>query len=204
MNKNRSNIHITEKGDQKMVDIKTNYELNHIYRLILEQDVIQIGQNQTIATLDEVLYDRSLALSGDLKRIPILRSIISVFNIAAPVTARMSASGITLLKAHLSVYNDNIADVEELVYESDCLIHYNVSTNTGFIEIQNPDWEFEGGLVLNNEIRIQVTTDTNANVAGAALTEGTLDAILFLEIDWKEMTKKEMDEYIREFAFAKK
>jgi hypothetical protein len=184
-----------------MVDFKKKlgYELNHISLISVPNAVIAIGAAVDVATSTVVLFEKSLALTSDLKRLPIARSINIDFRYAANVIASVIASGMGAIATRVIVYN-GVADTDHIIMQADGFLYYNANGTV----ILKPEkiWEYQGGFLLNDKILVEMDTLSAANVAGANFAAGTLTAIVNVEIDWAELGEKEFKDYILESVYG--
>ena len=183
-----------------MVDLGQKFNINHIY-----QDEIASGEAIVTATVetfyDEIeLFKRSLALSNDLKRVPIIRSMKMIPEFDANLAAHMTASSVVGISGELEIYNSKAVDADKLIGK--WTFHIYNGTTECMIDFEGDDYGFKGGIMANNNLRVQGIYTTNAAVSGTALPADLIKVQYFIEIDWIPITSKEADEYIREFIFA--
>lgn len=181
------------------------YNLNHIYRVYVYQGEIAVGASEDDSETDFQLelYERSIALAGDLKKLPVLRGLSGSWSLNGAIISRMGAAGSSIngINCEIIVYdaNDNDEDWELIRYS---LFVYQES-GSHVVEKEPIVWDYEGGYVLNNTITIRIITSASNNAATNAFPEKTIEAYVFFEVDWVPATKQQVTDYINEFIFAR-
>jgi len=187
---------------KKMVNLKTEYELNHIYHIRVLNTEISVGDKTcTITTLLE-LFQKSLALTSDLKRLPILRGITGTWLMYAGFDSSLVATGNGEFNCQVRLYNDDdTSDIEQMIWE---VMAYGAGdgTNLQCIALPALSWDYEGGVLLNNEIALWFEFSLKDDAVTNAFPASYIGVSLFLEIDWYPVSKKEFQEFILENVYA--
>jgi len=188
-----------------MVKLNVPYEMNHIYKIVMEPGDILINDAEEILTEDLELFARSLALASDLKRLPLLRSATCHVHFDANTLENLAASGVETLTAEIFLRNDRTVDIAPL--EEEVLIYTweavaSLEGGIPFFSFPNHVWPFRGGILLNNQISVQVNVTLDGPVAGANLDAGYMNLTVFLEVDWLPVSKKQFEEFLLESVYA--
>lgn len=197
-----------------MVNVSQKYNLNHIYYRRLSPGNLAVGFHVEIDHYTEMLFEKSLALTSDLKRLPILRSIAITEIISRLAGAELQASGVNFATIYILILNETLtagelqAIFENAEFEDHDVIYsacISIVQSGGVITthtMNESSWDFEGGLLLDNEITIGIITQTATDVAVAQLPPPAVFD-LFMEIDWVPVSKAEFTEFILENVYAK-
>lgn len=202
-----------------MVNVGQKYNLNHIYKITDNQDYLLSPEIALGAAAGEIVYiltlfEKSLALTSDLKRLPILRSLSFSTRLHPDWIGRLTSAGIATAVTVIYIYNEEITNDEltgmgatgqfarESLIWSGCIIT-SVATSNQVISRDFPTWDYEGGYLLNNKISVVLRTVSNAVTSGAAYPTGTHDVLPYFEIDWVPVSKAEFQEFILENVYAK-
>jgi hypothetical protein len=191
--------------------MQTPYELNHLYKVQASNDEIAIGQNTVITYQPMELFEKSLALTSDLRRVPILRGSHLTGWLDRLIKSSIVASGLNLVTFTIEVYSgysdgvtSDIGGLEDLLLHKQMVVFYNNTATTFFIHVEEAPWDYEGGMLLSDYVTLVLTTATDANVAGTAFPANMLYAHMFLEIDWFPINKNEFKNFILESVYADK
>lgn len=202
-----------------MVDLSSlKYELNHIYYQVKASAQVDIGDDYSdIADWIE-FFEKSLALTSDLKRLPILRSLWVDKQVSKAILAAMVASGISHAQAVITVFNEDLTqeEIDVILNNIQTLEEHDVIWS-GTVDIWYsavapvymhesfciPVWQLAGGKLLNNKITTNVRVLTNAVAAGAAFPTASFCFPVFMEVDWTPVTKEQFEQYILEHVYAK-
>jgi hypothetical protein len=189
-----------------MVKLSEKYNLNHFYRFAIEQNDIPSGFASTSGTQDFELYEKSLALTSDLKRVPILRGIHVSWDVSAGWVQSMGGEGIVEYNAEVQLYNapaDDQDDDEILgEWEMDLTIVAGSPDVSKTIWADDEGYQFEGGILLNDTISFGTQVATDGTNVGADLVS-LATCVIVLEVDWVKLTKAQMNEFIQEHLFAR-
>jgi len=187
-----------------MVSINEKYNLNHIYHINTTSSVISIGSANSANTEELELFQKSLALASDLKRLPILRGIFAStdFSVAAP--NEMNTSSIRNIKWSVELYNDDVESQDEGELLARWTL-YCAQTNgvLEFVGFDMSSWDYEGGILLSDKVSIKGELFSSSNVATADFPADRFNGDVFLEIDWVPVSKSQLDDFIREHIYAK-
>ena len=199
-------------------------EMNHIYKSSFKQgcidesgdsttDVdIDVGDTEAYFKKELTLYEKSLALTNDLKRLPIVRDIETIIDMPNPIT-EITASGRADLSIEIFGFNGkvdfDISSVEQYI-ESEDLIYYrkkNINFNnataaniTAVTEFDEGGWIPKASSILG---RNKMTFIAKLQTVGAVATSTLIvnDIIAITEVDWQNVNKKEIEQYIMEDYF---
>lgn len=197
-----------------MVNVGQKFNLNHIYYMRSTVGNLAVGEHAEVDHSEIVLFEKSLALTSDLKRLPVLRSINVAEIIARTAGANMQASGVNFALVHLFILNEelNVAELQaiwendlwedhEVIYSAECTIVQSAGVVTSH-QLNESGWGFLGGILLFNTLTIAVITESATNVASAELPPVCVFDIFF-EIDWVPVNKQQFEEFILENVYAK-
>ena len=193
-----------------MVDFKESTRpLTHFYQFAIDSPEVGIGSTQHLETNYLELYEKSLALASDLERLPILVGARAHVEGAAPMKAYMVAAGLSGIACHIDVVNEETdegdeADNDDIVVRASASFWSPVAASTLSNMGSDFTWDFEGGILLAATISLIAITNTDIAVAGAAFAAGAFTIYVTLEVDWVKVTQKELDQFIREFLYARK
>lgn len=182
-----------------MIPKKLNYDLNHIYDLEFTPPNIGIGASQAAVESSLIMFDKSLALASDLKRLPILRGLAVMLRPTAALAAAIVAAGVTTIGAYLEIFRDD--DLNNKIYSSSILLYHDSVNHVYYVAKDESGWDYEGGLLLNDRIWYRITVETNSNCTGVLNTPIRGD--MHFEIDWAEVSQQEFEQFILESVYAK-
>lgn len=188
-----------------MVDLKTGYELNHIYNFLSESDEQAAAASASEDIQEIELFDKSLALASDLKRLPIMRGGSIKFRIHRNFIPYLVGAVVVGFTARCTLYNcaaNEVADRHRLG-TANLYCNIVIANIDGLLVVNDWNWDYEGGVLLNPTITIVMSNGTNVAITGDALPEGMIKAEVDIEIDWHPITKKQFEEYIVESVYAK-
>ena len=193
-------------------------EMNHIYKHSFHK---QIDASLTIPNGSQYqnykgeieLYEKSLALSSDLKRLPIIRALETV-HYAKSLIDNICDAGVSDLTILIQIFNgkktlladdwdpEDYVEDEDLIYYSIDSWSFNTSTKaniTAVGEIHEGGYiPKESSILGRNKITIFAQLTAAGNTS-AALTYS--DIVTIAEIDWQSVSKKQVQEYIMEDYF---
>lgn len=183
-------------------NLDEKYNLNHIYRLPISATAIAVSSSSSTNTAELELFQKSLALTSDLERLPILRGIAGCFRPNATLPVDMGGSGVANCTVTVFLYNDDedSQDSDELLGTWEFILSHTTNVITG-VAVDDITWDFEGGVLLNDKISVKLTFATSTAVATTALGFGAVD--IYLEVDWVKLTDSEFNQYIKEHIYAK-
>jgi len=187
-----------------MVELKTPYELNHIIYHVLENTSIPVGNSQDVVTHEIELFERSLALTSDVKRFPILRSLTVNFDWSESIAANMNSSGRSNASFKIYIWNasqEKIAN-DNLIFSSLAFIAQSTGTIV-MIQVQNESWSFKGGALLGPEVTVRLVTSMAGNVTSVAFPEEVLNGQIFLEVDWFPLSKNQFKDIVLEDVYSR-
>ena len=195
-----------------MVDLKTPYELNHIYSFWIANEERAVGTaTPTVIENELVTFEKSLALSSDLKRLPIIRSAQIIPHFDARLAAALTGAAVNLMTFRIRIFNrEDVPDQDDddekdngLIGEVSCYCSV-ASSKWVILEVEHFEWFLKGGLVNDagkvsmwGQIRFDGTTATNP------IPAGYIEAICQLEIDWFPVSDKQMKDFAVEHIFAR-
>ena len=183
-----------------MVNLATKYNLNHIYQTADGNSVMAGGTTYQSKTNTQELFERSLALASDLKRLPILRGLSGTIRAYASLRDNMLAGGCITSTVIISVYNGDV-EADNLIARWAAHAYYWDATKSFDLEIEPVTWDYEGGILLMDEYNVVMelaNAPTNPNDFGASWAYD-----LFFEIDWVPVTKEQLSEFIMEYLYAR-
>jgi hypothetical protein len=193
-----------------MVKLKEQtYSINHQYRIYVDQEsAIAIGTSTGEDREELILYPKSLPLGEDMDRIPIIRAVHIYPIIAKTIVQLIKASGNYSVEAVCNVWNgseETLSDPHEtmdLLAKNFLVFHLDDAATEAFalMQVQDTHHYFQGGIMGKNKITIVNDIIFGANVAGAAFPTSTINFDVFIEVDWKPVTKSEFQAYITELA----
>jgi hypothetical protein len=178
---------------------KLGYELNHIYRDALSNPVVAIGARTSLQTTTRTLFEKSLALTSDLKKLPILRSLFCDLKLYATFLASLIASGWAGMYFTITVY-DGAIDVDKIIAQA----HGNFFYHANGIVYNKPQfvWPYLGGYLLHDKMIITMDVVANQNAAGTAFPIDQVIGIINSEIDWCEINQADFKDYILENVYS--
>jgi len=185
-----------------MVNI-SEYELNHIIPLDGSNAEIAIGQTSSSNDIEIELFNRSLALTSDLKRLPILRAGHVNPSISPSYDTLMQAGAIDTCRYVVSLHNadSDHADASNRIATGTGIINQSAGVGV-FVEATPFQLDYEGGILLNSTITLRIFVDCSGTVAGASLPLGLFSAVGEIEVDWAEVSKKKFEEFLLESVYA--
>lgn len=188
-----------------MVDLKVDYELNHIYRLATNNPELIVAVTEWDNSEELELFQKSLALASDLKRLPVLRSLSGCVELDADMRAHMGNASVEIIDFILKLYNGdaNEMDAEHQIWAGAGVIYFDTTAKTAQIHLPNIDWDYEGGLLLGDTITLGLIGECDGAVTTNIIPSAMLKAVIFLEIDWTPITSKQLDDYIKEHVYAR-
>jgi len=184
----------------KLVDLGTKFNLNHIYQTADANDTMAGGTTYQQKVNTQELFERPLALASDLKRLPILRGLSGGIRAYASLRDNMLAAGCITSTVICSVYNGDV-EADNLIGRWAAHAFYWDATKSFDLEIEPVTWDYEGGVLLMDEINIVfelANAPTNPNNFGASWAYD-----LFLEIDWTPVSKAQLQDFIMEYLYAR-
>lgn len=187
-----------------MVELKTEYELNHLYPVQVLQQEIAIGAAQDVSYQTIQLFNKSLALASDLKRLPILRGFSGSWSLPPALGFAMNASGVTEISLSAAIYNCKQEDIgiDKIIARFNAKV-VAVAAAVTVIDFENIYDNIVGGILCGEELTIQLITTCNQVAAGAAFAADNFYVIAIPEIDWLPISKKQFEEFILESVYAK-
>ena len=197
--------------------VKVNKELTHLYHANQYMAGVDIGEYFSVAYHAVELFEKSLVLTSDLKRLPFLLGGKLYFWFDSHIHVSMVASGLAGVGATIVLMNgsyeagdfDNFrALMQDDRAEDDILLVSHgffgaVAGESPFVDIQNSHWDFEGQKILYDTITMIIFIDCDANVSAQNFSLTNIEAIYEIEIDWRPFNKAEMQEFIMEHIYAK-
>lgn len=208
-----------------MVEIKDE-EFNHVYK-ISNKDGDIVGYNASLTELTTVkipsggtvayfkgeieLFEKSQALTSGIEKLPFVRDIDTIVQIDG-FMGEMDAANATWVSCQCSVFVGEKDPDEAYDFKDGDMIYTKNkqwSTNAAAIaSITACHVEEDGGMIpkqssilAGNKLTFVGTIATGA----AAAADLTIDHVcLMVEIDWKPITKKQLQEYVTEYIFARK
>ena len=184
-----------------MVDLNTSYELNTIYQLEGSNAEISIGSPAASQQDSLTLYEKGAVIAGDMDKLPIMRSLSGSWSYDPAVLSRITASGFVVITVKCEIFNGEYDDDDWKIAEYNGIIQYDAGRIA--IEMDDLEWGLAGGVVLFNKLHIKTRVVGNTNAAGAAFPAETVNYQLFIEVDWKKVTKAQKAEYIEEAIFSR-
>ncbi len=200
--------------------MKVNKELTHIYHINVSQGTITVGSAYEASEEQEELFEKSLVLTSDIKRLPYLLGGKVGFWWDANILTNMLASGLSGVGVDAILMNgeytgnafanlatlladDNAKDDMLLWSHADFQLFVGTAPEYGVnIEVQTGHWDFEGAVILYDKITLLIFSDANTNVSTTGFTTN-VKALAEIEIDWKQINKPELMDFIVEHIYAK-
>ena len=196
----------------------------HIYLEYCVMEAIGSGKESTVSVKHIELYDKSLVLTSDIKQLPFLvgGGLNGFFD--PSIMDDLVASGASGMQCDMVLLNGQYDDAlfgdalnYGALYQSDILaipgrrkdvllvahisiMHKTAAATTVFFNDPSK-WDFEGEAILYDTLTLLCFTNTDVSLGAGFSGYGHCEAIL--EIDWKPISTKEMDEFIRESIFAR-
>lgn len=199
----------------------TKKELTHIEH-IFEKDAVGIGIGSDHWYWEErlSLFEKSLILTSDLKRLPYMLGGKVFIQTQAELMSNMLASAVGGLEVTILLMNGyytandydrfNFGE-ESLVDDSravnDILLichgrwHFDTTNNLAVAEVQESHWDFEGQKLLFDTVTMLSFARTNVAVANAILELPS--GICEFEVDWRPVNKPELIEFMLEHIYAR-
>lgn len=201
-------------GDKTMA-----FELNQIMAFAFRSPEVLIGENLGVHDNLITIFDPELALIGKLDKIPIMRSLRIQLNDVPDIMKTLIAdTGNFEVKWLLQLFNDNNYNDPEnpgsayqwngkkpnLIGIASKYAHLKLTTNDEFgMETNNFYMQFQGGIPLKPRLLFRNELGFSAVVAGTDVVRGGIGhGMIFIEVDWKTINKREFDEYIREYIYV--
>lgn len=195
----------------------------HIYVEFIQAPVLKIGDELQTATIPIELYERSLVLTADIKRLPLLLGGSLKILLDASLESDLQAAGLDGFSIHVVLLNGDYSGIfiedslfryvvdllgvagrrKDVLLVGHAHIQRDAVTNNYYnLVIDNDSWDFEGEVVLYDTISLVIFAEATGAAAGSPMgSYAWAEAIL--EIDWKPISTKELDEFIRESVFAR-
>ncbi|GAH46794.1 unnamed protein product, partial [marine sediment metagenome] len=155
-----------------MVDIKDlDRNLNHIYLMHAPNLEVPVGNQIGNISVELELYEKSLALAGDLKRLPVLVSINGIITMHAGTFGFMNASNWTEMTAYAKLWNrDNVipaeyAEIEDRIAQWS-LYAVDVAGAIILVDIEPNSIQYQGGILLASTITLSLELTGDVVVAG--------------------------------------
>ena len=199
--------------------VKISKELTHIYHNQLASGLINIGDAESRADEITTLFDKSLVLTSDLKRLPYLLGGKLFVWYDSHILISMTASTVVGVGFTVVLLNGtyeiadyvNFADlmgntraVDDILLVLHGSFHTIASTQAGnVVNVPISHWDFEGQKILYDSITLMVFLDADANVATATFSGSNIKVNYELEIDWRPLNKAELMEFLMEHIYAK-
>lgn len=195
------------------------YNLNHIYVQPIGNEAVVIGQDETVEVVELTLFEKSLALTGDLKRLPVIRSINIQINPEVKIFGKLAAAGNNMLKAECLVFNKAFSEAEleaiwaaeeqyapkhDLVWSNFMVFVYDQLAQASICAFTdaNATWPFRGGIMAKNILTLSFDIELGVVAAGADLDADLVTAVVYVEIDWVPISTNEFKEYILESVYT--
>lgn len=192
----------------------------HIYHMDIKAPTLDIGKEIIVAVVTLELYDKSLVLTSDIKKLPyLLGGSLKVFHDVS-LRGDLAASGLGGVATHAILmngdwsailngelrYQEAILDVpsrqKEILLVAHSTVYQNATIFYFVVVTDQAPWDFEGEHILYDTISLVIFADVDTAVGGTPLGSYSWSEAI-LEIDWKDINKKELDDYIREHIFAR-
>lgn len=193
-------------------------EFTHIYHEKVEANTVAIGDSLSNAIKNIELFQKSLVLTGDIKRLPVLLGGKLAFLINAHSFNKMSTSVLSglevagvLMNGHYeqddftdlaAIYDDDRAK-DDMLMTVWGIMAIKVPYDNPCIEITDSHWDFEGKTILYDTLTLIMFLAGNANVGSADLDGHLFNLTMEIEVDWEPINQKEMQEFIMEHIYAK-
>ncbi|MBA7701851.1 hypothetical protein ES703_110598 [subsurface metagenome] len=200
-----------------------NFELNQILAYEFRNPEVAIGSDLAYTDNEIEIFDPELALIGKLDKIPIMRGLVIVLESIPDLAATlMNDTGNNEMKWLLQLFNDNNYNDPEnpggtydwngkkpnLIGMASKWAYTQLLVGGGVeevvdIETINFSMQYQGGIPLKPKLLFRNELGFSNNVAGAKWGIGTAGhGKIFIEIDWSPISKKDFDEYIREYIYV--
>ena len=200
-----------------LVMVKITKEMTHIYHANQYIAGVDIGAANSVAYNANELFEKSLVLTSDLKRLPFLLGGKLYFWFDSHIHTSLIASGLagvgctivlmngTYEQGDFATFRDLVQDEraqDDILLVSHAFWH-SIAANVGTQDIQASHWDFEGQKILYDTITMIIFVDCDANVASQNFSLTNIECVYELEIDWRPFNKAEMNEFIMEHIYAK-
>lgn len=187
-----------------MVDVKKlDRNLNHILAWTNGNPSCAIGA-VSVQLWDTIkLFDKSLPLTSDLKRLPCLVGFWADWELGTGWAQAMVASGVSHMVMQVEIYEHSVEsrELDKLIYTCNIYL-FQTGGAPGPIYAITPPFPLDGAVLLPHEIKIYVNLGFNVAVAGVDYPASEIRVNEFFEIDWVEVSKAEMTDYLLEHAYA--
>ena len=197
-----------------MVKIKKN--MTHIYHDNIKMAQIDIGSSKSVNNKQITLFDKSLVLTSDLKRLPLLLGGKLMINSTGNFNLDMGASNLDGLELWGVLMNgsydaDDFTQPDDLINDekarADILLMIlglcTIDTNKVLFQLSDSHWDFEGQKILYDAMTLLIFVEGNTNVSVANFDENNIELIMEIEIDWEPVSKAELEEFVLEHIYAK-
>lgn len=192
-------------------------ELTHLYHQYIQNGQIAIGDFQITNEEKITLFEKSLVLTSDLKRLPYLLGGRLLIGLHANVATNIIASVINAITFDLVLLNGDydaadFNEAEDVITDDkakdDILLMahgyiHALAGDTPTVDIQQSAWDFEGQKILYDTLTLLGFSYANANIGTAAFGPKNLKGFMEIEVDWKPLNKAEMMEFLMEHIYAK-
>lgn len=219
---------LLKKNGDHMVDIKIDgYPLTVLYPIAMNNEPLVAGGGIAIdyQHYELQLFARSLALTSDLEKLPILYSINPHLYFSNLIFATLAGAGMAEVNVFVYVFNGDIdimilddlavnttdAQMSQQIIESDNLIYlcnrhifYDSTNHVATIDYNEPIYVRKGGELLSNEINIVLRTECDGAPVGNNFYGDSCNLFMTIEVDWQKVSKNKIDDYIREAVYSKK
>lgn len=191
-------------------------EQTHIYTLTRLSPQLDIGDYEISEYSQLTLFAKTLPLTSDLKRLPVLLGInMKVLN-SPDMSGEIVGGGVEYCTVTGVLLNgtydsDDFINIRELLADeraSDDIIGivqgYWGNDAAGLTnEIQDFAWDYEGEKILYDTVSVLLFMETEVVVANSAISHSMATVVAIMEIDWKPVSVKEVQEFIMEHIYAR-
>jgi len=201
--------------------VNVNKQDTHIYFDYLEAGEITVGAEKDVVSEGIELYDKSLVLTSDIKRLPhLLGGSLKAFYDSSLIDD-LIASGLTGIDITVVLMNgdysgifiggtnDYVPDLlevpsrrKDVLMVSHKIFSLNAANNVIIFQEDNDFWDFEGEVILMDTITLVIFANAGSAVSSVALASYAW-AESILEIDWKPISNKDLQDYVMEHVFAR-
>ena len=188
----------------KIVDIngEIDYNLNHIYKISLGTTAIVSGQSQSVANVTQEFFKKSLILTSDLKRIPVLRGYHIEHQCGPAMKSKMGAANVETCVLNTEVYRglnqqdeDSLFGLDSIFFKSD------VDENTA-LNLNNIAKSYGGGIIMPRVINVNLIITCSTPTATDNISASFGFTRIWLELDWVAVTKAKFHEWLMENVYV--
>lgn len=180
-------------------------ENSFIKIMSLGNDAVGVGAQQDVQTEVYELFARSAVLVNPPEKLPLLKSADWKSNLHPGIGASMAASGLALCRMIGRLYNGVDLVEDQILSEFYQIIVLTGLVGTGYgytISECNHFWKPVNPQLLKDSVTLYYEIDFDVVAAGVAFGANLISLRVDLELDWKKISKKQLDDYIVEEIYT--